>query len=156
MTETATVTVTPSGVQAEGEISLTAMEKKRKAKIEKQEQEQEEVVLEKQIPKPVGYKVLVVLPTVEETFGDGDIAKSTQTMREEHILSMVGAVIDMGEQAYIDEAKFPTGPWCKIGDYVVFSAHTGTRFRVGQQEYRMMNDDSIEAIVDDPGALSRA
>jgi len=154
MIETATVTVTPSGVQAEGETSLTAMEKKRKAKIEKQEQE--EVVLEKQIPKPVGYKILVVLPTVEETFGEGDIAKSTQTMRDEYILSMVGAVIDMGEQAYIDEAKFPTGPWCKIGDYVVFSAHTGTRFRVGQQEYRMMNDDSIEAIVDDPGALSRA
>ena len=154
MIETATVTVTPSGVQAKGETSLTAMEKKRKAKIEKQEQE--EVVLEKQIPKPVGYKILVVLPTVEETFGEGDIAKSTQTMRDEYILSMVGAVIDMGEQAYIDEAKFPTGPWCKIGDYVVFSAHTGTRFRVGQQEYRMMNDDSIEAIVDDPGALSRA
>ena len=154
MTETATVTVTPSGVQAEGETSLTAMEKKRKAKIEKQEQE--EVVLEKQIPKPVGYKILVVLPTVEETFGEGDIAKSTQTMRDEYILSMVGAVIDMGEQAYIDEAKFPTGPWCKIGDYVVFRANSGTRFRVGQQEYRMMNDDSIEAIVDDPGAISRA
>ena len=154
MTETATVTVTPLGVQAEGKTSLTALEKKRKTKIEKQEQE--EVVLEKQIPKPVGYKILVVLPTIEETFGDGDIAKSTQTMWDEYILSMVGAVIDMGEQAYTDEARFPTGPWCKVGDYVVFSAHTGTRFRVGQQEYRMMNDDSIEAIVDDPGAISRA
>ena len=154
MTETATVTVTPVGVQAEGKTSLTALEKKRKAKIEKQEQE--EVVLEKQIPKPVGYRVLVALPNIDDTFGDGDIAKSTQTMRDAHVLSMVGAVIDMGEQAYTDEARFPTGPWCKVGDYVVFSAHTGTRFRVGQQEYRMMNDDSIEAIVDDPGAISRA
>jgi co-chaperonin GroES (HSP10) len=69
---------------------------------------------------------------------------------------MVGAVIDMGDQAYIDETRFPTGPWCKVGDYVVFRANSGTRFRVGQQEYRMMNDDSIEAIVDDPGAISRA
>jgi co-chaperonin GroES (HSP10) len=77
-------------------------------------------------------------------------------MREEHVLSMVGAVIDMGDQAYIDETRFPTGPWCKVGDYVVFRANSGTRFRVGQQEYRMMNDDSIEAIVDDPGAISRA
>ena len=151
---TESVTVTPLGVQAEGKASLTALEKKRKAKIEKQEQE--EVILEQQIPKPVGYKVLVALPNVEETFGAGDIAKSTQTMRDEHILSMVGAVIDMGEQAYTDETRFPTGPWCKVGDYVVFRANSGTRFRVGQQEYRMMNDDSIEAIVDDPGAISRA
>ena len=154
MTETATVTVTPVGVQAEGKTSLTALEKKRKAKIE--EQKQKEVVLESQIPKPVGYRVLVALPNIEETFGDGDIAKATQTMREEHILSMVGAVIDMGEQAYSDIDRFPTGPWCKVGDYVVFRANSGTRFRVGQQEYRMMNDDSIEAIVDDPGAISRA
>jgi co-chaperonin GroES (HSP10) len=99
---------------------------------------------------------LVALPTIDETFGVGDIAKTTQTMREEHVLSMVGAVIDMGDQAYIDETRFPTGPWCKVGDYVVFRANSGTRFRVGQQEYRMMNDDSIEAIVDDPGAISRA
>ena len=154
MTETATVTVTPVGVQAEGKTSLTALEKKRKAKIEKQEQE--EVVLEKQIPKPVGYRVLVALPNIDDTFGDGDIAKATQTMRDEHVLSMVGAVIDMGDQAYTDEARFPTGPWCKVGDYVIFRTNTGTRFRVGQQEYRMMNDDSIEAIVDDPGAISRA
>ena len=133
---------------------MTALEMKRKEKIEKQEQE--EVVLEKQIPKPVGYRVLVALPGIDETFGEGSIAKATQTMREEYILSMVGAVIDMGDQAYTDEARFPTGPWCKVGDYVMFRTNTGTRFRVGQQEYRMMNDDSIEAIVDDPGAISRA
>ena len=114
MTETATVTVTPVGVQAEGKTSLTALEKKRKAKSE--EQKQREVVLESQIPKPVGYRVLVALPNIEETFGDGDIAKATQTMRDEHVLSMVGAVIDMGDQAYTDEARFPTGPWCKVGD----------------------------------------
>ena len=133
---------------------MTALEMKRKEKIEKQVQE--EVVLENQIPKPVGYRVLVALPNVDENFGEGSIAKATQTMRDEHVLSMVGAVIDMGDQAYTDEARFPTGPWCKVGDYVVFRTNTGTRFRVGQREYRMMNDDSIEAIVDDPGAISRA
>tara|TARA_R110000824_G_scaffold46957_2_gene134375 strand:- start:7765 stop:8175 length:411 start_codon:yes stop_codon:yes gene_type:complete len=133
---------------------MTALEMKRKEKIEKQTQE--EIVLENQIPKPVGYRVLVALPGIDENFGEGSIAKATQTMREEYILSMVGAVIDMGDQAYTDEARFPTGPWCKVGDYVMFRTNTGTRFRVGQQEYRMMNDDSIEAIVDDPGAISRA
>jgi co-chaperonin GroES (HSP10) len=49
-----------------------------------------------------------------------------------------------------------TGPWCKVGDYVMFRANTGTRFKVGKQEYRLMNDDSIEAVVDDPRAVSRA
>ena len=62
----------------------------------------------------------------------------------------------MGEQAYQDKDRFPFGPWCKQGDYVMFRAHTGTRFRVGKQEYRLMNDDSIEAVVADPRAISRA
>ena len=70
---TESVTVTPLGVQAEGKASLTALEKKRKAKIEKQAQE--EIVLESQIPKPVGYRVLVALPNIDETFGEGSIAR---------------------------------------------------------------------------------
>jgi co-chaperonin GroES (HSP10) len=68
----------------------------------------------------------------------------------------VGAVIELGEQAYSDKERFPTGPWCKVGDYVMFRANTGTRFKVGSQEYRLMNDDSIEAVVADPRAVTRA
>jgi len=77
-------------------------------------------------------------------------------MREEYILSMVGLVVDMGEQAYKDKERFPEGPWCKQGDYVMFRANTGTRFKVGKAEYRLMNDDSIEAVIDDPSKLTRA
>ena len=62
----------------------------------------------------------------------------------------------MGDQAYADKDRFPTGPWCKQGDYVMFRANTGTRFKVGNQEYRLMNDDSIEAVVDDPSVIARA
>jgi co-chaperonin GroES (HSP10) len=64
--------------------------------------------------------------------------------------------LDMGAEAYSDKERFPTGPWCEVGDYVMFRANTGTRFKVGRQEYRLMNDDSIEAVVDDPRAVSRA
>jgi co-chaperonin GroES (HSP10) len=67
-----------------------------------------------------------------------------------------GVVLDMGAEAYSDKERFPTGPWCEVGDYVMFRANTGTRFKVGKQEYRLMNDDSIEAVVDDPRAVSRA
>ena len=132
---------------------LTALEKKRQAKKEEIEVSQEE--MEAFIPKPVGYRVLVALPNVEETFSNG-ILKAAKTLHEEYILSTIGVVLDMGEQAYTDKDRFPTGPWCKAGDFVMFRANTGTRFKVGAQEYRLMNDDSIEAVVNDPSGITRA
>jgi len=153
-----TETVTVSGVDASAEVTtpptMTALEEKRQKKIAEEAKTQEE--LEASIPKPVGYRVLIALPNVEETFGDSGLVKASSTVREEYILSTVGAVLDMGAEAYSDKERFPTGPWCKVGDYVMFRANTGTRFKVGKQEYRLMNDDSIEAVVDDPRAVSRA
>jgi len=138
-------------------MTETVLEKKRKEKIAENEKKvrEQEGELEVQIPKPVGYRVLVALPNVEATFESG-IAKAESTKHEEYVLSIIGAVIDMGQQAYKDKDRFPLGPWCKQGDYVMFRANTGTRFKVGQQEYRLMNDDSIEAVVADPRAISRA
>ena len=111
--------------------------------------------LEAQLPKPVGYRVLIALPQVEETF-EGGIIKAEKTLHEEKILTVVGLVLDMGEQAYADKDRFPNGPWCKVGDYVMFRANTGTRFRFNGVEYRIMNDDSIEAVVADPRGVTRA
>ena len=111
--------------------------------------------LETMIPLPVGYRVLVALPQVEETFDGTELLKSSQTRTEEHVMSIIGLVVDMGEQAYADKERFPTGAWCKQGDYVMFRANSGTRFRVGGTEYRLMNDDSIEAVVPDPTGISR-
>ena len=112
--------------------------------------------VEAQLPIPVGYRVLVALPQVEETFGDTEIIKSTTTRSQEHIMSIIGLVLDMGDLAYSDKERFPTGAWCKAGDYVMFRMNTGTRFKVGGVEYRLMNDDSIEAIVADPHGITRA
>jgi co-chaperonin GroES (HSP10) len=106
------------------------------------------------IPKPVGYHVLVAMPQVTDTFGASGLLKTTQTVHHESILSMIGLVLDMGAQAYTDKDRFTTGPWCKAGDYVMFRANSGTRFKVGGQEYRILNDDSIEAVVEDPNAIS--
>jgi co-chaperonin GroES (HSP10) len=111
--------------------------------------------LEAQLPKPVGYRLLVALPQVEESYESG-IIKDNKTLHEEKILSIVGAVLDMGEQAYADKDRFSTGPWCKVGDFVMFRANTGTRFKVNGVEYRLMNDDSIEAVVSDPRGVTRA
>jgi co-chaperonin GroES (HSP10) len=111
--------------------------------------------MEAQLPKPVGYRLLIALPQVEEKFESG-ILKAEKTLHEEKILTTVGLVLDMGDQAYNDPERFPTGPWCKPGDYVMFRANTGTRFRFNGVEYRLMNDDSIEAVVSDPRGVSRA
>lgn len=110
---------------------------------------------EAQLPRPVGYRLLIALPKIEETYESG-IVKADRTRLEEQILSMMGAVIDMGEQAYSDKERFPTGPWCSIGDFVMFRPNSGTRFRVNGQEYRLLNDDSIEAVVPDPRGVTRA
>jgi len=111
---------------------------------------------EAQLPKPVGYRVLVALPNVEETFEGSDLIKATTTKHHEYIMSIIGLVVDIGDQCYADKERFPTGPWCKTGDYVMFRANTGTRFTVNGLEYRLMNDDSIEAVVADPRGIQKA
>jgi co-chaperonin GroES (HSP10) len=111
--------------------------------------------LEAQLPKPVGYKLLIALPKVEETYESG-LLKAERTIQQEHVLSMVGLVLDMGAQAYKDPDRYPTGPWCEVGDYVLFRANSGTRFRVNGVEYRFLNDDSIDGVVADPRGITRA
>lgn len=118
--------------------------------------QREEEVFEAQLPKPVGYKLLIALPQVEEQFDGSKLVKAESTKREEQILSIIGAVIDMGDQAYSDPDRFPGGAWCSVGDYVMFRANTGTRFSINGVEYRLMNDDSIEAVVADPRGITRA
>jgi len=115
-----------------------------------------EAEIEAQMPKPVGYRLLIALPQIEETFNSMGIVKSERTMYEEQLMTVTGVVLDMGEQAYADKERFPNGPWCKQGDFVVFRANSGTRIRVNGVEYRLMNDDSIEAVVADPRGITRA
>lgn len=110
--------------------------------------------IEDQLPKPVGYRLLIAVPKVEDKYESG-IIKADKTIHAETILTVVGVVVDMGAQAYSDKDRFPTGPWCKVGDYVLFRANSGTRIKVHGQEYRLLNDDSIEAVVTDPRAVTR-
>lgn len=112
--------------------------------------------LEAQLPIPVGYHLLVAMPEVEDKYEDSSILKSVDAMNREAVMSIIGLVLGMGNQAYSDKDRFSTGAWCKVGDYVMFRANTGTRFSVRGAEYRLMNDDSIEAIVKDPRGVARA
>lgn len=111
---------------------------------------------EKDIPTPTGYRILVALPQVKDTYGDSGIIKSATELKNDEISSMVVQVVDMGPDAYLDEKRFPNGPYCKVGDYVMIRAYSGTRFKTnGKELFRLINDDSVEAVVNDPNAFSR-
>ena len=112
--------------------------------------------LELQLPKPVGYRILVALPQPKDTFDGSSILKTETAKNHDHIMSIIGLVVDMGSGAYADKERFPDGPWCKEGDYVMFRMNSGTRFTVEGIEYRLMNDDSVEAVVADPTGIQRA
>ena len=119
------------------------------------EKELTEEELDSLLPTPVGYRVLVAMPEIEATYGESGIIKSSREVQLDTVMSTIGLVLDMGKQAYSDKERFPTGPWCKQGDYVMFRMNTGTRFKVSGIEYRLMNDDSIEAVVTDPRGVTR-
>lgn len=108
--------------------------------------------LASQLPKPTGYKLLIALPDPEETTAGG-IIKASETLYNEEISSITGFVVAMGPDAYADEKRFPNGPYCKVGDWIMMRAFSGTRFKIHGKEFRLLNDDSIEAVVEDPRGI---
>lgn len=110
----------------------------------------------KQLPEPMGYRMLVAIPEAEKVHSGGLIEKADTTLRMEEVLSTVFFVLKMGPDCYKDEKRFPTGPWCKVGDFILARPNTGTRLKIHGREFRLINDDSVEAIVEDPRGITRA
>ena len=108
-----------------------------------------------QLPKAVGYKILVALPEAEEKFESG-IVKSDETKRMEEVLATVFFVVDLGPDCYTDKVRYPTGPWCKKGDFILARPNSGTRLKIHGREFRMINEDTVDAVVQDPRGISRA
>jgi len=108
-----------------------------------------------QLPEPKGYKLLIALPEIEETT-EGGIIKSAESQHQESIATVVGWVMSMGPDAYVNYARFPNGPYCQVGDWVVFRAFSGTRIKIHGREFRLINDDTVEAVVEDPRGVERA
>lgn len=109
----------------------------------------------KQLPQPSGYRILCAIPEVEKEFDSG-LVKADQTVDYEEKLATVLFVVDLGPDCYTDKARFPSGPWCKRGDFVVVRPNAGSRLLIHGREFRMINDDSVEAIVQDPRGIKRA
>ena len=108
----------------------------------------------RQVPDPSGYRILCGIPNIEDKYDSG-IVKADITMQHEELLTTVLFVMKMGPDCYKDEKRFPTGPWCKVGDFVLVRPHAGTRLKIHGREFRIINDDSVEGVVEDPRGISR-
>ena len=105
-----------------------------------------------QLPTPTGYHILCAVPDVEDTYESG-IIKADITRKNEEIMTTVLFVVKVGPDAYKDTNKFPTGPWCKEGDFVTVRRASGTRLDIHGREFRIINDDTPEAVVLDPRGI---
>ena len=108
----------------------------------------------RQLPQPSGYRILCAIPEAEEQFDSG-IIKADETRRNDEILTTVLFVVEMGPDCYKDATRFPTGPWCKKGDFILVRPNAGTRLVIHDREFRIINDDSVEAVVQDPRGIKR-
>ena len=107
------------------------------------------------LPQPSGYRLLIALPDVSDKT-EGGVYMPESLKSAEEVASILGFVLKVGPQAYNDPERFPDGPWCKEGDFVIFRAYSGTRFKIADKEFRLINDDTVEAVVDDPRGFRRA
>lgn len=108
-----------------------------------------------QLPEPSGFKLLCAVPHIEEEFKSG-IIKAESTVKAEEQTTVVLFVVKVGPDAYKDPSRFPSGPWCKVGDFVLVRPYSGTRVVIHGKEFRIINDDTVEGVVDDPRGIRRA
>ena len=118
-------------------------------------EESSEAEKAKQLPEPSGYHILIGIPESEEKT-DGGILKAKQTIEIEETATIVGFVLKLGPDCYQDKKRFPSGPWCKEGDFILMRSYSGTRISIHGKEFRIINDDTVEAVVDDPTGVVRA
>ena len=112
----------------------------------------------KQLPDPKTFRLLCVVPDAMEEYADSEagLIKASQSMMYEEVLTPVLFVVKVGPDAYADKTRFPNGPSCKEGDFVIVRPNSGTRLKIHGREFRLINDDSVEAVVEDPRGISRA
>jgi co-chaperonin GroES (HSP10) len=101
------------------------------------------------LPKPTGWRILI-LPYRGKGQTEGGVLLPDQTMDRESVATVCGYVLSVGPLAYGDKEKFPTGSWCKEKDWVIFGRYAGARFKIDGGEVRILNDDEIIAVIQDP------
>lgn len=104
------------------------------------------------IPVPVGWRI-AILPYRGPEKTKGGIVLSEETQKKTQLATTVGYVLRVGDLAYLDESKFPKGPWCQEGDWIVFGRYAGSRINIDGGEIRILNDDEIIGRINDPSDI---
>ena len=101
------------------------------------------------LPDPTGWRMLV-LPYKGQGKTKGGVILTDETMQERGYTTVTGLVLKMGTECYDNKERFPNGPWCKKGDWIIFGRYAESRFGIEGGEVRILNDDEIIAVVKDP------
>ena len=127
-----------------------ALQEKYNEEDKKENQKQENLINKEssKLPKPTGWRILV-LPFKMKEKTKGGIIMSETTIERQQVASQCGLVLAMGEQCY-DKERYPEGPWCKKGQWVVFARYAGSRIQIDGGEVRLLNDDEILATIENP------
>lgn len=110
----------------------------------------------KQLPDPVGYKILCAIPEFSSRFDGTSLVRPDAIVDQEKLATVVLFVLKMGPDCYKDKERYPYGPWCKVGDFILTRQYSGTRVSIYGKEFRIINEDQVEAVVQDPRGISRA
>ena len=115
----------------------------------KKSEDKSETKEEAKLPKPTGWRLLV-LPFKMKEKTKGGVILAEDTLERQQVASQVGLVLAMGPQCYKDKERYPEGPWCKVNDWVMFARYAGSRVKIEGGEIRMLNDDEVLATIDSP------
>lgn len=107
------------------------------------------------LPTPTGYRLLV-LPYAGPKKTKGGIYLADTTQETIQMTTVCAYVLKMGDLCYKDKEKFPNGPWCNKGDWVIFGRYAGSRFKIEGGEVRILNDDEIIAKINNPEDILHA
>jgi len=105
-----------------------------------------------QLPSPSGWRILV-LPFTPKEKTKGGIIFSQESLDKSRIATNCGYVLKIGPLAYGDKERFPTGPWCKEKDWVIFARYAGSRLPIEGGEVRLLNDDEVLGTIKDPESV---
>ena len=150
-----TIALPPQGFVLPDGTMHALEEAKDVEQVEEPSPEEVQAQMAKQLPEPRGWRILCSLVTATDQYDSG-LLKADETKKIEELTSPVLFVLKLGDLAYKDEAKFPTGAWCKEGDFVITRPYTGTRIMIYGKEFRVIYDDQVEAVVEDPRGITRA
>jgi len=117
--------------------------------LKKSEEKKEITNVKEKLPQPTGWRILV-LPFKMKEKTEGGLYLGQETVERQQVASQCGNVLAMGSECYQDKKRYPSGPWCKVGDWVVFASYAGSRIEIQGGEVRLLNEDEVLATIQDP------